>query len=197
MTQTVTTMDKLHLGCGHNTLAGWINLDLVPGEGVDIVADLDACAHTRLPFEDNSISEFLGVHVIEHIRNPLPMMEELHRIARPGASALFTVPYGSSDDAVEDPTHVRQYFVNSFMYFSQPTYWRADYGYRGDWNVERVILRVSEKRYAGKSASDIYDDVMHKRNVVIEMTTHLTAIKPAREPLKELRNTPQIDITLV
>lgn len=31
------------------------------------------------------------------------------------------------DDAVEDPTHARQYFLNSFGYFLQPFYWRADY----------------------------------------------------------------------
>jgi hypothetical protein len=47
-------------------------------------------------------------------------MEELHRIAKPNAKVVFKVPYGSSDRAFEDPTHVRQYFLHSFDYFCQP-----------------------------------------------------------------------------
>lgn len=129
----MSTFDKkLNLGCGRNVLQGWINLDSVPIEGVDIITDLDDCKNTKLPFEDNSIDEFLASHVIEHLHNCLPFMEELHRIAKANAKAVFRVPYGSSDDAFEDPTHVRPYFLNSFQYFSQPLYWRADYGYRGD-----------------------------------------------------------------
>src|SRR6478735_424319 len=115
--------EKLHLGCGKTILKEWINLDIMKGQGVDIVADLEKCSETPLPFEDNSIDEFFASHLIEHIHHTLPMMQELHRIAKNDAKAVFRLPYGSSDDAYEDPTHVRQYFLNSFGYFSQPYYW--------------------------------------------------------------------------
>ena len=95
-------------------------------------------------------------------------MQELHRIARPGAKAAFHLPYGSSDDASEDPTHVRLYFLNSFGYFSQPFYWRADYGYRGDWEVEDVVLTV-DAELAGKSWDEVFRLVQRSRNVVKEM----------------------------
>src|SRR6266849_4569920 len=101
-------MKRLHLGCGRKILPDWINVDVIPGEGVDVVADLDACAKTPLPFETDSIDEFLGSHLLEHITHALPLMQELHRVAKPGAQAVFNLPYGSSDDAFEDPTHVRQ-----------------------------------------------------------------------------------------
>jgi SAM-dependent methyltransferase len=190
-------MKRLHLGCGKTILDGWINLDLLPGEGVDVVADLDDCANVPLPFEADSVDEFLGRHVLEHIGRPLPLMQELHRIARPGAQAVFHLPYGSSDDAWEDPTHSRPYFVHSFGYFSQPFYWRTDYGYRGDWQPEVIRLKLSRQRYRGKTAAQALEDVQHLRNIVLEMTAVLVAVKPIREPKRELQRPPRVELTLV
>ena len=129
-------MLRLNVGCGRTLLPDWINLDVRPLPGVDLVADLDGRgsagpAAAPLPLPDGSVEEFLLSHVLEHIREPLPMMEELWRVAAPGARMTVRCPYGSSDDAWEDPTHVRAIFLQSFGYFSQPYYWRADYGYRG------------------------------------------------------------------
>ena len=188
---------KLHLGCGKTTLKEWINLDIMKGQGVDIVADLEMCSEIPLPFEDNSIDEFYASHLIEHIHHTLPMMQELHRVAKNDAKAVFRLPYGSSDDAYEDPTHVRQYFLNSFGYFSQPYYWRADYGYRGDWKTEKISLLVSEAVYKDKSFHEIYEDVMKKRNVVSEMVVELRAIKPIRETKKELQTRPFVEFLMV
>ena len=187
---------KLHLGCGKNILPGWINLDSVPLEGVDIVANLEECQTTKLPFEDDSIDEFLANHLIEHLQNSLPFMGELHRIAKPNARAVFRVPYGSSDDAFEDPTHVRQYFLNSFQYFSQPLYWRADYGYRGDWLTEKIDLIVETNSHKGETPEEIMWQVHTFRNIVKEMVVELRAIKPIREPKRELQVLPKIEIIL-
>ena len=89
-----TQTKRLHLGCGRNILPGWVNLDIAATQGVDVIADLNDCANTPLPIEDNTFDEFLAEHLLEHIPNPLPLMQELHRIAKPGAKATFTVPYG-------------------------------------------------------------------------------------------------------
>lgn len=189
--------NKLELGCGKNPMPGWIHLDYMDLQGVDVVANLDTCDEVPLPFEDNTIDEFFGSHVIEHISKPLPMMEELHRIAKPGARALFKCPYGSSDDAFENPTHVRQYFLHSYGYFSQPYYWREDYGYKGDWKVEKIYLIVSKKRYEGKTVDEIMYEVNTFRNVVIEMTVELSAVKPIREPKRELQTPDNIEFVFV
>jgi SAM-dependent methyltransferase len=188
-TTTLTGADttRLHLGCGRSILPGWVNVDAVAGPDVDVVHDLDACADRPLPFDDDSVDELLGSHLLEHLHHPLPFMQELHRVARAGATAWFHVPYGSSDDAFEDPTHVRQYFVNSWIYFGQPAYWRADYGYRGDWRIVCIELAVARDRYEGVEPQAIFEDVMRARNVVIEMRAQLTAVKPIREPRQELQ----------
>ncbi len=187
---------KLHLGCGKDILPGWINLDSVALPGVDVVADLDNCATTPLPFANDSINEFYASHLLEHIKNPLSLMQELYRIAAPGASAKFQVPYGSSDDAYEDPTHVRPYFLNSFGYFSQPMYWRADYLYKGDWQPEKITLFVSSAKYQSRTAEEIMKEVNYNRNVVLEMHAELKAIKPARPSKKELQIAPKLAIVL-
>jgi SAM-dependent methyltransferase len=181
--ETPRASRKLHLGCGRTPLSGWVNVDAVALAGVDVVADLDACRHKPLPFPDNAFDEFLASHLIEHLRDPLAFMQELHRLAAPGAKALFRLPYGTSDDAYEDPTHVRPYFLGSFQYFAQPTYWRADYGYRGDWETERLVLLMPAKKYAGRSNEALLAEVMSARNCVIEMHAHLHAVKPIRAPL--------------
>ena len=187
---------KLHLGCGRNALPGWINVDSQPLPGVDLVFDLDDCEHRPLPLSDDSVDEFLANHVIEHLRHPLPFMQELHRVAKPNAKAVFRLPYGSSDEAYEDPTHVRQYFLNSFGYFSQPFYWRADYGYRGDWATEKVTLVVDAGKHAGKSVEQIMNEVHTLRNVVKEMIVDMRAVKPVREPRAELQSSYRINVQL-
>ena len=189
---TTNSIGRLHLGCGRTILSGWVNLDAFHGEGVDVVADLDRCVECPLPFDSDSFDEILGNHLFEHIRNPLPMMEELYRIAKPGAMLTFRVPYGSSDDAFEDPTHVRQCFLGTFDFFAQPTYWRADYGYRGDWQPMVQSLLVS-KEYGGRSWQEILDDVRRYRNVVKEMTVEMKAIKPMRKALLELRESATVN----
>lgn len=172
---------RLHLGCGTDVREGWINLDARRLPGVDIVADLDRCRDTPLPLPGDSIDEFLASHVLEHLRDPLGFMQELHRIAKPGAMAVFRVPYGSSDDADEDPTHVRRLFLHSFYYFSQLGYTHADYGYRGDWDTESIVLTVDAARHAGKTFEQLHEEVRSQRNVVLEMIATLSAVKPARD----------------
>ena len=175
----------------------------------------------HLPFDDDSVDEVLLSHVVEHLKNPLGLFDDLHRVCRDGALVTVRVPYGSSDDAWEDPTHVRAMFLNSFGYFSQPFYWRADYGYAGDFEVARIDLhiptRVLTDRIGMPSESVILlgdphpemavgghavrlrrvlDAVHRERNIVSEMVAHLHAIKPAREPLRELQRRPPIRIVV-
>ncbi len=174
-------VQRLNLGCGTDIREGWINLDSNKLPGVDVTANLDDCARIPLPFADNSIDEFFCSHVLEHLRDALGFMQELHRVAKPGAVLTIKVPYGSSDDADEDPTHVRRLFVYSFSYFSQRGYWYADYGYRGDWDTDNIVLTVDAARHAGKSFEQIFEEMRTQRNVVLEMTATLKAVKPARE----------------
>ena len=179
---------KLNIGCGRDIRQGFINIDSFPLPGVDIVFDLESCQKNSLPFADNSVDFILMRHVIEHIDNVLPLMQELYRVAKPGAKLHAFCPYGSSDDADEDPTHVRRLFKQSWGYFSQPYYWRADYNYRGDWNP--VVLRLTVR--PGISLLNAKQIVDTHRNIIQEMEAQLEAIKPARPPERVLQRYPDI-----
>lgn len=120
---------NLNLGCGRNPEPGFINLDRV--EGVADVGgfDLEWCADGgRLPLSterqagDGEVDCVLASHVLEHIVHIIPLMREIHRALKPGGCLLAVTPYASSDDAVEDPTHVRSFTERSWYYFDRRLY---------------------------------------------------------------------------
>jgi hypothetical protein len=185
---------RLNVGCGRNIREGWVNVDSAALPGVDVVCDLEGVRANPIGLPDGCVHEFLLSHVIEHIRDALGLMQELWRLAAPDARAVIRVPHGGSDDAWEDPTHVRAYFPGSFGYFSQPYYWRADYGYRGDWQVERLQLMADPGRCAGLSPQEVFAKSREERNVVAEIICELRAVKPAREARRELQSWPPVEI---
>jgi SAM-dependent methyltransferase len=185
---------KLNVGCGRNIQQGWINLDSVPLPDVDIVCDLESVRANPIALPDGSVEQFLLSHVIEHVRDSLGLMQELWRLATPGAIAVIRVPHGGSDDAWEDPTHVRAYFPGSCGYLSQPFYSNADYGYRADWNPDKLTLLVHRSLCAGLNPQQIISKSQSERNVVKEMICELRAVKPMREARRELQTRGQIEI---
>ena len=86
------------------------------------------------------------------------------------------------------------YFPSSFEYFSQPMYWRADYGYKGDFKSEVVNLYIENKVLLDDTNEEIIRKVMYERNWVSEMEAVLTCIKPARKADKQLRSAPRLQI---
>ena len=183
---------RLNLGCGRDIRPGWVNIDCAPLPGVDHVVDFDG--KPVLPFADDSVAYSEGSHVVEHLRDPLPFMAELWRVTEPGGRAVFRCPYGSTDDADEDPTHVRRMFPGSWGYFGQPHYWRASYSYGGDWQPAQVELVI----FPGLSDAtdpELRSMIRFQRNVVAEMAATLRCVKPAREPRRELQEAYEVTLT--
>ena len=175
----------LHLGSGYELMPGWINLDVQDSVGAAVVFDRNNCAREKLPLANDSVDGFFMCHAFEHIENTLSMMEELHRVAKRGAKFIIRVPHGANDAAFEDPTHKRACFPNTFVYFAQPAYSRADYGYLGDWQIERVKLIVDPHLLQSEGEAAVLERVRAQRNVVEEMIVELSAVKPVRP--RELR----------
>jgi hypothetical protein len=48
-------LQKLSIGCGRNTLSGWVRLESFALPGVDIVGQLERCTGTRVPLENEGV----------------------------------------------------------------------------------------------------------------------------------------------
>jgi SAM-dependent methyltransferase len=173
---------KLHIGCGRTRIPDAVNVDISSEVSPDVVWDVES--RDARPLPDNSFDSILMSHVLEHLRFPLVAMENLWHLAKPGGKILIKVPYGSSDNAFEDPTHVRQYFLHSWDYFSQASYGGADYGYRGDWKIHERILKIKPHWNPEQFENDLdamLEIINTHRNTVEEMSCVLEAVKPIRE----------------
>ena len=80
---------------------------------VDVIRDLE---DADLPFDDNSVDFVLCSHILEHIRNYIPLMKEIHRVLKPGGILHIRVPEFPCAAAIADPTHVRYFCPESFTY---------------------------------------------------------------------------------
>ena len=105
---------KLNLGCGEDILPEYINVDRIKLSGVDQVWDLEK---TPLPFKDNCMNKIHASHVLEHIHNFMPLIEEIHRIAKPYSLVKIVVPYYKYEGTFRDPTHRGFFTEHSFDYF--------------------------------------------------------------------------------
>ncbi|MFZ3484835.1 class I SAM-dependent methyltransferase [Sphingomonas sp. 3-13AW] len=105
---------SINLGCGQRPKPGFYGVDIVEMDGVDIVADLN---EGLSQFPDNSVGEIVTQHVLEHVREFMPLMREIHRIVRPGGKVSITVPHYSNVFGFSDPTHVRFFGLYTMFYF--------------------------------------------------------------------------------
>ena len=105
---------RLNLGAGPKARPGFYSVDLLPLPGVDVVADLNEPL-SLLP--DDSVDEIYTRHTLEHVTHLLPLLAELHRVARPQARLEVVVPHFSNPHAYSDPTHVRFFGLYTFYYF--------------------------------------------------------------------------------
>ncbi len=120
---TLTTKRTLDFGCGQHRHPDSIGVDINPNSNADVIANLDVFPY---PFSSSSFDHIYCDGIIEHLSNIVGVMEEIHRIARPGAHVTIVTPYFTSVDAFTDPTHKHYFSARSFDYFTGDF---PEYGY--------------------------------------------------------------------
>ena len=111
---------------------------------------------TRLPFAQGSLDLVVAYDVLEHIDNDAEVVQEIHRILRPGGHFLASVPadpalWSAHDEAV---LHRRRYTAESFSsvvagnQFAISRLW--------NWNVlMKPALKVRRNKIAGSDLDDV------------------------------------------
>lgn len=94
---------KLDLGCGKNKAQGFIGVDSIAFEGVDLVADL----RKDWPWKDGEVDEVHCSHFLEHLTGAerIHFFNELYRVLKHGGQARIITPHWSHERAYGDPTH--------------------------------------------------------------------------------------------
>lgn len=103
---------SLNLGCGHNYLPGFINIDKSKFARCDKRIDLEK---GHLPFKDKTIELIVATHLLEHIKNIIPLMNECYRVLKDTGEIHIIVPQNEGTWA--DPTHCRAFSRLSFRYY--------------------------------------------------------------------------------
>lgn len=147
-------------------------------------------------FEDEYDVVYLS-HVIEHVDNPLDLMQMMWNVTKADGLAIIRCPHGNSNDAWENPTHVRPMYPLSFLTYSQEYWWKEHTFYWGDWKIESVDLAIDQKVWddvaltcpVGEPEFHATIDHMVQRhnNIVTEMVARLRAVKPRRVLVKGTR----------
>ena len=105
----------LNLGSGNKPRPGAVNVDAIARTRPDLVHDLDV---TPWPLPDSHFTEVHAYDVVEHLRDLVRTMQEIHRVCAPGARVFITVPHFSSANSFSDPTHRHSFGARSMLYFT-------------------------------------------------------------------------------
>jgi SAM-dependent methyltransferase len=93
-------MIKLHLGCGHIKLPGYVNIDIMGAKAADVIADLRS-----LPYPDASVDLVYSCAAIEHLgrREWVDALREWARVLKPGATLrLSTADFEAAVERYRD-----------------------------------------------------------------------------------------------
>jgi len=88
-----STKTKLVIGSAGKEHADAITLDIDPQHNPDVVHNLNQSPY---PFKDNQFKEISCHHVLEHLSDLPPVMDELHRICASDGQIVIEVPHHSS-----------------------------------------------------------------------------------------------------
>ena len=143
------TVAKVNLGCGAKRHPEFVNCDLYPEGGPDLVFDL---VEGDWPIPTSSVELVWVHHVLEHVAGDVKtFFQELHRITKDGAITEIRVPHPRHDWFLMDPTHVRAWHADSFAFLDKETCF--EWLFSGDsksplalyWNVDFVVEHVENR----------------------------------------------------
>jgi SAM-dependent methyltransferase len=89
---------RLNLGSGSQRIdLKIINLDLFFGNGVDVQGDI-----LHLPLKNETVETIVCTGVLEHVRNPVKAVDQIHDALKCGGRVFLEIPFMQTIHAVPD-----------------------------------------------------------------------------------------------
>jgi SAM-dependent methyltransferase len=150
----------LNLGSGKDWRENCLNVDIAEAMRPDALLDigrpmaaetaLETRRFGRIVLRGNDFDAIFANDVLEHVADLPAAMTNCLWLLKPGGSFHIRVPYDLSLGAWQDPTHVRAFNENSWLYYTD-WYW-----YMG-WNearFERLSLELELSEYGHRLQSE-------------------------------------------
>lgn len=107
---------KINLGCGKDIMSDAVNVDFMCFPGVDVVHDLSKYPY---PFPDDYADCIIMNSVIEHLPDTTRVMEEVHRILKPGGVVRITTTYWNHHDSISNPQHCSFFDEKKWSFYTR------------------------------------------------------------------------------
>jgi SAM-dependent methyltransferase len=158
---------RVDLGCGAAKAPGMVGVDVLPGEGIDHVVDLNA---GPLPFPDDSVEYLYSSNTFEHLTSFAALLSEIPRVLFDRARFEFWVPRAWHNHA-HVFGHTMYWNEESFLCVTRKhrDYWTASTGVA--WNLTRLVFVVDPLglRDAQLNGFTPHFAIRHLNNIVSEV----------------------------
>lgn len=128
-----------------------INFDVRP------VADIEMDIQDMNPIQSSSFDCFLAIHVLNHVKDDVQALKEIHRVLKPGGIVFLTIPYRLGENTAPYPDITEHYGVDAFEKYGVGSFRR--YGLRDAEELFSTFFKVHmETGYdtVTKSEMDIF-----------------------------------------
>lgn len=114
------------------------------------------------PFADGSVGLIVANDIFEHLKDPIHVMKETHRVLCHGGLLLSSTPSTDGRGAFQDPTHVSFWNQNSFWYYTR----RETAAY-----IDKPV------RFQDITTDTVFYTDWHRANNISYVRAHLMAVK--------------------
>ena len=105
---------RLDLGCSYHKKDGYIGIDILKADGVNVVTDAQS-----MPFKTSIFDEVYSSYALEHIPDNLAVITELYRICKPDTLIRLILPHSTCPAFYDDLTHCHKYSSRTWEHYDQ------------------------------------------------------------------------------
>ena len=180
---------RINIGSGKDYRPGYLNIDINPNLNPDIVLDLaspmsfpvsvQSPVYESVILDENQFDQIVAIDVLEHVQQLPQLMGNCLKLLKEGGQFTILVPYDLSLGAWQDPTHVRGFNENSWLYYTQWFWYLGWFEHRFDLTESNLNLSEYGKSLVSRDVPQ--QEVLRTPRAVDSMSVVLTKRKTTPE----------------